>query len=121
VDAAVDVPRPPSVSIWPFVIYDAVWLLFAAAIVWQGKQLPPGSAVFESPLYPLAVLGGVMLTIAGPLVILVAWIASWREGVSKGTLFVSALVRGAVATLLGVTLWWGALVLLDQLRLGRLL
>jgi hypothetical protein len=58
----------------------------------------------------------------GPLLILATWIASWgRSGYSKGAIFVSALLRGAVATTIGVAMWWIALMVLDQLRLGRLL
>ncbi|PKQ16802.1 MAG: hypothetical protein CVT67_03255 [Actinobacteria bacterium HGW-Actinobacteria-7] len=119
-----EVPAPTTnkVSSIPFVIYDLLWVVFAALLVWRFIQIPQAQAVFESSLYPLAVLGGLVLTIAGPLLIVAVWIGSWKkDGSSKLSLFVSALVRGSIATLLGVALWWGALVLLDQLRLGRLL
>lgn len=111
-----------SVPTWPFVVYDAVWLTFASILVWQFEQLPAGQAVFESPLYEAAVLGGVALTVVGPVLILATWIGSWgKPGASKGGLFVSALIKGAIATAVGVALWWVALMVLDQLRLGRLL
>jgi len=114
--------RANSVSIWPFVVYDVVWAAYAGVLVWQFEMLPPGTPVYEADLYPTAVLAGVVLAIAGPLLILATWIAAWgRPGSSKGRLFVSALFKGAVATALGVAMWWVALVVLDQLRLGRLL
>jgi len=120
--AAEVAPGVDSVSIWPFVVYDLVWLAYAGVLIWQFEKLPAGQAVFESPLYQSAVFAGVALTIAGPLLILATWIGSWgRPGASKWGLFVSALIQGAIATALGVTLWWVALMVLDQLRLGRLL
>jgi len=121
-----EVPVPAeatgSVSVWPFVAYDAVWLAYAAALVWQFSTLPAAQAVFDSEFYPLAILGGLALAIAGPVLILTVWIASWRRSsAGKGSLLVSALVRGAVATVIGVSFWWGALLILDRLRLGSLL
>jgi len=122
-----DEPAPQSVagasvSIWPFVVYDALWLVFAGTLIWRFQQLPASEAVFESPLYIIAVACGVALTVAGPALILATWLASWgAAGVSKGALFVSALIKGAVATTAGVAMWWIALLVLDQLRLGRLL
>lgn len=111
-----------TVSIWPFVIYDVLWLAYAGALVWKFEQLPAGQAVFESPLYQTAVLAGVGLTVLGPVLIFATWFGSWgREGASKGALFISALIRGALATTAGVAMWWIALLVLDQLRLGRLL
>jgi len=111
-----------TVSIWPFVVYDVIWAAFAGYLVWQLEMLPNSTAVFDAEIYPYAVLGGVALTIAGPLLILAVWIASWgKPGSTKGGLLVSSLIRGSVATLLGVVMWWGALMVLDQMRLGRLL
>ena len=100
-------------------IYDLLWAAFAGLLVWQLQTLPPGTAVYEAELYPTALLVGVILLVAGPLLILVSWIAAWgKPGSTKGRLFLSALVRGSVATLLGVSMWWIALIALDQLRLG---
>jgi len=111
-----------AVSVWPFVAYDLVWLAFASILVWQMMQLPAGVAVFDSGIYGLAVIGGITLTVAGPLLIIAVWVSSIGKGsASSGAVFLSALIRGAVATLLGVTLWWVALIVIDQLRLGRLL
>ncbi len=110
------------VSIWPFVAYDVLWAVFAGILIWQLGSLPEGVAVYESSFYPVAVLGGVVLTITGPLLALTVWLTSiGRPGTTKGGLFVSAMVRGSVATLIGVVLWWGALIVLDQIRLGSVL
>lgn len=111
-----------AVPVWPFVAYDVVWAAFSAYLIWQLEMLPSDTAIFDARIYPYAVLGGVVLTMAGPLLLLVVWIASWGSpGTTKGGLFVSSLTRGSVATLLGVLMWWGALMVLDQIRLGRLL
>jgi hypothetical protein len=116
------VPVAVTVSTVPFLIYDLLWVVFAVLLVWQFSELPRAQAVFESSLYPFAVIGGIVLAAAGPILIFAVWFASWgREGARKGALFVSSLFKGSVATIIGVALWWGALVLLDQLRLGRLL
>ncbi len=111
-----------SVPWWPFVAYDVLWLIFAGALVWYFEQLPPGTAVFESSVYGLTVLVGIVLAAFGPALIIATWFGTFgREGASKGALFFSALVRGSVATVLGVAMWWVALLVLDQLRLGRIL
>lgn len=109
------------VSIWPFVALDAVWLAFAGFIVWQLTQLPQGVAVYESGIYPLTLLGGLVLTAAGPVLIVVSWFAEKaRLAATSGHVFISALMRGSLATLVGVALWWIALLAVDQIRLGRL-
>jgi hypothetical protein len=119
---SLSVPVAVTVSSAPFLIYDLLWMVFAGLLVWQFSELPRAQAVFESNLYPLAVIGGTVLAAVGPLLIFAVWFGSWgREGARKGALFVSSLFKGSVATIIGVALWWGALVLLDQLRLGRLL
>lgn len=114
-------PGSDQVSIWPFVVYDIVWLVFAGVMVWQLTELPPGTAVYESGVYPLTLLGGLVLTAAGPVLIVASWLFERRRmSVGSGQVFLSALFRGSVATLLGVAIWWAALIALDQLRLGRL-
>jgi hypothetical protein len=121
-DAALTVPVATTVSWIPFLVYDALWLIFAGLLIWQLAAVPATNAMYESELYSLAVLGGVVLAAVGPILILAVWIGSWgKEGARKGSLLVSALIRGSIATLAGVVIWWGALLLLDQLRLGRLL
>ena len=125
IEAPVQIPVAPvsnTAPWWPFVAYDVLWLIFAGALVWYFEQLPPGTAVFESPVYGLTIFVGVVLAALGPALILATWIGTWgRDGASKSALFFSALVRGSVATVLGVVLWWVALLVLDQLRLGRVL
>lgn len=113
--------REALVSIWPFVVYDLVWLAFAGVVVWQLLQVPPGAAVYDSPIYPFTIIGGLVLTAMGPVLIVGAWLFErGRSEAASGQLLLSSLMRGSVATLLGVALWWTALITLDQLRLGRL-
>lgn len=110
------------VSVWPFVAYVGLWAVFAGVVVWQLLLVPSDVAVFESRVYPLTIFVGMALTFAGPLLVVVSWVASLKEAVAgKGTLFVSALLKGGVSMFMGVSLWWLALVVVDQLRLGRIL
>lgn len=120
--AAIDVGPQPKVALWPFIAYGLVWVAFAGVVVWRLLQIPADVAVFEDPIYQLTVLGGLALACCGPIVALAAWFSAWGTPDStKGGLFVSALVRGSIFTFCGVTLWWLALIIIDQLRLGRVL
>lgn len=120
--APVPASDPDSVPVWPFVVYAAIWIVFAALIVARFSQVPQGQPIYEIPEYPMSVLGGLTLSIAGPLVILTAWFGSWgTPGSTKWGLFVSALIKGSLATTFGVALWWFALIIVDQVRMGRVL
>jgi len=112
-----------TVSIWPFVGYVVVWLAVAGYAIWRFMQIPAGTALFETELYRTSMLGGLVLLAAGPALFLIVWIVSWIgvKNARGGAMFFSALIKGAVATLLGALIWWGALLLMDYLRLGRLL
>jgi hypothetical protein len=113
---------PNEVSVWPFVAYAGVWVVFAAATVWQLLQTPAGVAVVDSPAYRVVLAVGLALEVAGPLVILASWLSAWgRPGSTKSGLLLSALLKGAIVMFFGSTLWWIALMILDQLRLGRVL
>lgn len=119
-------PAPPAsvdpVSAWPFVAYVVAWAAFAGVVVWQLLGVPADQAVFEARVYPLTVFGGMALTFAGPLLVVASWISSFKTpSAGKGAVFVSALLKGGVSMLVGVSLWWLALVVVDQLRLGRIL
>ena len=117
----VDVPRN-AVPTWPFLVYELLWVALAGAMIYEFRLLPQGTAIYDAPLYPWSVIAGVGLAALGVLLIFIVWAASLgREGASKGGLFFSALLKGSVATLAGVSIWWIALVVLDQLRLGTVL
>ena len=109
------------VRIWPFAVYEAVWVTYAALLAWQLSSLPDGTATYDSVLYRPALFAGVALTALGPVVSLVTWLLARRNAVVRKGLFASALLYGAVATLVGVVLWWAALIGTDYLRLGRVL
>ncbi len=115
-------PHPDPVSPWPFAAYVTLWLAFAGWVVWQFSQVPGGEAVFEASAYPISMLGGLILAIAGPVLTVAVWIASWgAPGRTKVEVLSSAAIKGAIATLAGVALWWLALVIVDQVRMGRVL
>ena len=110
-----------TVSWWPFVAYVVVWLAAAAYAVWQLEQLPTGLAAYETNFYSMSERAGARTSGVGPVLILVVWFASWigRQGARIGLMFISALLKGAAATLVGAVIWIGALLIVDYLRLGR--
>lgn len=117
IDEAVSTGAPT----WPFVIYEGIWAAFAAALVVMLRDAPEGP-LYGEPLYAASVAAGLILTGFGPALIVVVWLLS--GGTQKGrraSVFVSSLLKGAVATFLGAVLWIVALVVLDQLRLGSVL
>jgi hypothetical protein len=116
-------PPITKVSIWPFVGYVVVWLAAAGYAVWRFMQIPAGMALFDTDIYRMSMLGGLVLLAGGPVLLIIVWFASWigQPRARKGAMFISAFIKGAVATLLGAMIWWGALFLMDYLRLGRLL
>lgn len=120
--AAVEGSRHESVSTWPFGVYVGVWTAFSAFIVWRFIDVPATTALYELPLYRWVVIGGVALTIAGPVLALIVWLLAIRHPeAQRGALFASALVKGAIATFAGVCIWWASLLILDQIRIGSLL
>jgi len=127
-DAAVShVPEPSAatgqVPWWPFLAYLGAWVVLAVAAVWQLLQLPADQVVYESTAYVLTILGGLIMTAVGPLLILAVWLAtrSNRSASEREGLLTSALMKGALVTLCGAIIWWASLVIIDYLRLGRLL
>jgi hypothetical protein len=110
------------VPIWPFIVYFAAWVVFAALLVWQFMQTPAGMPLYELTIYGPSILVGLVLTVLGPLVAIAVWLVVWltRPGARAG-LFSRCLILGAVATLGGVAVWLVALGVVDMLRLGRLL
>jgi len=105
---------------WPFLIYLVAWIAFAGLGAWQLTQLPAGQVAYETDIYSLFVLGGLIMAAVGPILVLAVWLASWISSArqSKG-LFSSAFIKGAFITLLGVALWWGTFMAVDFMRLGR--
>ncbi len=125
IEDAGDIALPndrPGVPIWPFIVYFAAWVVFAALLVWQFMQTPAGMPLYELAIYGPSILLGLVLTVMGPLVAIAVWLVVWltRPGARAG-LFSRCLILGAVATLGGVAVWLVALGVVDMLRLGRLL
>ncbi|MDZ4168421.1 MAG: hypothetical protein U1E26_02030 [Coriobacteriia bacterium] len=122
VAAAVHDAAADRVSWWPFLVYLALWFVFAGVTVWRFYNMSPGQAIYDSSDYALSVFAGIALALAGPILVLATWVAAWgKPGSSKWGLLVDALLKGSVVTLGGVALWWIALMVVDQLRLGRIL
>jgi hypothetical protein len=86
-------------------------------------QVPEGQALYEQTMYGYFVLGGLVLTALGPLLIPFIWLLA-RHGVEKGRrggLFVRTAFWCALSTLAGVALWWLTIMVLDAVRLGSAL
>ena len=111
------------VPIWPFLVYFALWVIFAGLLVWQFIQAPAGTPIYELQVYGISILAGMVLTAIGPLLAVAVWLAVWlgRPRGYRAGLFSRSLIIGAVTTLAGVTLWLIALGAVDMLRLGRIL
>jgi len=108
---------------WPFLVYLGAWVVLAAAAVWQLLQLPAHQVVYESSAYVMTILGGLIMTAVGPLLILAVWLGTRanRSAQERAGLLTTALMKGAFVTLSGAIIWWASLVIIDYLRLGRLL
>lgn len=106
----------------PFLIYLGVWLVFAVAMVLVLRNAAIAGTLDRSFEYPVFVLVGLVLTVVGPLLAIVAWllVRSRTDADSRRGLLAVALLRGSLATFGGVVLWWAARVLLDYFRTGRL-
>ncbi len=107
---------------WPFVAYFAVWISLCGIAGWLLMETPTGDVVYASGLYARMVIVGLGLTAAGPLLVVAVWLAALlrSSGASHDGLFTEALLKGALATLGGVALWWTMLVVVDTVRFGHL-
>jgi hypothetical protein len=107
---------------WPFLVYLCLWIVFAALAVWKFQQLPAGAPVYEAEQYALFVFGGLVLAGTGVFLIPMVWlVARTSPKRHRAGLFSSAFIKGAAMILLGVVIWWGTIMALDYLRLGRFL
>lgn len=110
----------PRVPWWPFLAYGVLWIGLVVYAATQISTAETAMPAVEQAAYPYVVLAGLVLALLGPLASIVVWVVVWKRAGAgrRGGLFTSAFVRGSVATLLGVAVWWGALYVLDALRLG---
>ena len=68
------------------------------------------------------VFAGLALAASGVFLILAVWLGAWLSPTRhKAGLFSSAFIMGAVCILIGMVVWWGTLMALDYLRLGRVI
>jgi hypothetical protein len=113
-------PASGRVPWWPFAIYLGLWVAGLGYAAYRLLQVPPGQALYEHALYGYFMLGGLVLTALGPILIPFIWLLA-RSGLEKsqrGGLFARTAFWGALATLLGVGLWWVTIIVLDAVRLG---
>ncbi len=114
-------PSRARVPAWPFLAYLVLWIAGGIAAAWLLTQPSIGLPVFGTELYRTVVVVGLGLTAIGPLLILVVWLALLlgNRGAPHAGLFTDSLLRGALATLCGVAIWWAVLLIIDTIRLGR--
>jgi hypothetical protein len=117
-DGVVPIRRSIARTIWPFIVYDVLWVGFVVVLTRTFLALPEGVAVFEAAYYQYALWAGLALLALGPLLILIVWLVlGGQEPESAGT-GTTVLVAGSVATLIGAVMWWGSLMVVDYIRLG---
>jgi hypothetical protein len=105
---------------WPFLIYLVAWIALIGAAFYVISYEPDALPAFQQEDYAYVLLGGLILTAVGPLLALLVWFITWLRTPkgSRGGLLTSALLKGALVTIFGVLAWWGAVSVLDALRLG---
>jgi len=110
-----------TVPTWPFYAYLGAWIVLVSVAVWQLLELPDAVTAYESQAYGFTVLGGLIMTAVGPLLILAVWftVRNSRSEGNRSGLLTSALLKGASTTLIGAVIWWAALIVVDYIRLGQ--
>lgn len=107
---------------WPFLAYLGLWVVFSGVAIWQFQQIPLGSVAYETQQYTMFVFGGLALAVAGVFLTLAVWLVARTSAEhQRAGLFSSAFMKGALVVLIGVVVWWGTIMALDYLRLGRLI
>lgn len=104
----------PRLSWAPFAAYFAVWVVYSAVLVVLLRDTAE-LALLGSDTYRLAVIAGVALIAAGPLVALSAWAAARARATRGEGLLSAAFLRGGLVTALGAATWFAALSVLDAL------
>jgi hypothetical protein len=106
----------------PFYVYLGVWFVFSVAMVLVLQAAAITGTLDRAPEYPMFVLGGLVLTVIGPVLTLFVFAISWwgkPKGERRG-LFATAMLRGSLATFAGVAMWYVAIIVLNYLKTGRL-
>lgn len=105
---------------WPFLVYLVAWIGVIGAAFYLISYGPDALPAFQQDDYPYILLAGLVLTVLGPLLSFLVWfVTRWRTPKGeRGGLLTAALLKGALVTCFGVLAWWGAIVVLDALRLG---
>lgn len=111
--------RRPRIVLWAFVVYDLVWLGLAGALVYYLLNLPAGTATYEATLYEPLLWAAIGMLGLGVFLVPIVWLIARAQTAERTGLLASVVFRGALAVLIGAVLWWGALAVVDYLRLGR--
>jgi len=104
---------------WPFWLLAFCWIALCGAAAYFLTR-DPSMPSLRQEAYTFVVAGGLALTVLGPILAIAVW-AFARVGVAQDRrpgMFVTALLRAAVITFLGVLAWTGTLIVVDALRLG---
>lgn len=117
----IELPSKPKSPVpwWPYWCLSGAWLALCVAAAYFLTR-DPNMPSLRQDAYTFVVAGGLVLTVAGPVLGLVVW-STVRSNLSKelrAGLFVSSFIRAAVITFVGVVAWTGTLILVDSLRLG---
>jgi len=110
---------PSPVPWWPFWLLAFTWVALCGAAAYFLTR-DPSMPSLRQDAYTFVVAGGLALTVLGPILAIVVW-AFARGAVPaerRPGMFVTALLRAAVITFLGVLAWSGTLIVVDALRLG---
>lgn len=108
---------------WPFAVYLGLWVVALGYAAYRFMQVPQGRPLYEQALYGYFVIGGLVLTALGPVLIPFVWLLAriGSEKSQRGGLFARTAFWAALATLLGVGMWWLTIIVLDTVRLGSAL
>jgi len=120
---ALAIEEPRGISWTPFLVYLAVWIVLCVGVVVSLRPAALDGGARWAPEYLYVIYAGIGMTVAGPLLSLVAWLftSARREKGHRHGLFAAALVKGSVVTFTGALLWFISLYVLDMLASGSLI
>lgn len=101
-------------------LYLLVWVALSSLTVMLLHGPASAAVPLENPTYPALLVAALVCVALGPLLSFSVWLIARSKAPAdcRSGLLTTALVRGAAATLAGILMWWGALLIVDALRLG---
>ena len=113
-------PAVVRVTWTPFGLYLAAWVALAAASAYLLRGATAESPARWMPEYPGLLWVSIMLVGAGPVLSFVVWLVvrgKHADGHRQG-LLASAMMRGALAAVLGVMIWFGTLYAIEVMMMN---